>query len=572
MRNKVHQPTHAFRLTIVFILGLAALVLLLWRAVDLQIMHKEFLQQKGDARYLRTLPVATHRGMITDRHGEPLAISTPVDSVWAQPKDFLAASKHWPQLARLLDIDLKRLRVQVIARQDKEFMYIKRRINPALAQQVMALELAGVFTQREYRRYYPMGEVAAHIIGFTNVDDTGQEGMELAYDDWLRSSPGLKRVIKDRLGYVIKDVELINAPRPGKDLVLSIDRRLQYLVYKELKRAVLEHQAMSGSAVILDAQTGEVLAMTNQPSYNPNNREDFKVSHYRNRAVTDVFEPGSTIKPFTVAAALESGRFRVNTTVDTSPGVLRLGGDAIRDTRNYGRIDVATVIKKSSNVGASKIALATPAKNLWQVFSRVGFGNGTGSGFPGESTGHLSRHSSWRKIEHATLAFGYGLSVTPLQLASAYTVLANQGRLVPVSFLAVEQNGKVREQQVLKSSTAKQLRSMLEAVVSPEGTGSLARVKGYRVAGKTGTVRKAGPNGYNEDRYLAVFVGMAPASHPRLVMMVTINEPASEKYYGGHVAAPVFSRVMAGALRLLDIPMDDLSTSRFNLASLGDEP
>ena len=566
MSKHLHKPASRFRLSIVYVALGCATLMLIWRAVDLHVFHKDFLQNQGDARYLRVVPIPAHRGMILDRHGEPLAISTPVDSVWVQPTAFTSAYNDWPKLAKLLKLDLAHVQRTVSQRKDKEFVYLKRHISPDLARQVMALELPGVNLQREYHRYYPAGEVAAHVLGFSNVDDRGQEGLELAYDEWLKGVPGSQRVLKDRLGRVVRHVEQIRKPLPGRDLTLSLDRRLQYLAYRELKRAVIQHKARSGSAVILDVQSGEVLAMVNQPSYNPNNRDQFKGGQTRNRAVTDLLEPGSTVKPFTVVAALESGRFRASSLVDTTPGQIRLGKAVIRDSRNYGKISLAKVIQKSSNVGASKIALALSDETLWKVHARLGFGNATDSGFPGEAEGLLSHARHWRDIEKATLAYGYGLSVTPLQLARAYSVLAGNGVLKPVSFLRIDD--VVEGERVISASTARQVSRMLEAVVQEGGTGTRAQIAGYKVAGKTGTVKKAVAGGYSDDRYIAVFAGIAPASQPRLAMVVTINEPRGEIYYGGEVAAPVFSKVMAGALRMMGVPPDDVTRRPVKIAAL----
>jgi cell division protein FtsI (penicillin-binding protein 3) len=557
--NKKRTPClQRGRRHIVLLSLFASLLLLVGRAVDLQVLRKDFLQDQGDARYLRVVQVAANRGMITDRNGEPLAISTPVDSVWANPRDAAAAPpRQLVQVARLLDMDVDYLRQRLDDHSGREFVYIKRDVNPDTARRVMELGVPGVSLQREYRRYYPAGEVAAHVIGFTNVDDVGQEGMELTYDRWLRGTPGSKRVIKDRLGRIVEDVESITKPVPGHSLALSIDRRVQYLAYRELKAGVQHYRARSGSAVILDAATGEVLAMVNQPSYNPNSRGDLEqTSHMRNRAVTDVFEPGSTIKAFTIAAALESGGYTPHTLVDTTPGIFRVGHDTIHDARNFGLIDVSTVIQKSSNVGASKIALSMEPKTLWGMFSRVGFGRATGSGFPGEVDGHLSDYWHWNAVEQATMSFGYGISVTPLQLARAYTIFADGGALMPVSFVRVDRPPPGTP--LIHPETARQVRAMLESVVSEGGTGTEAHIPGYRVAGKTGTVHKPADGGYAEDRYMAIFVGMVPASHPRLVGVVVVNEPSGDAYYGGQVAAPIFARIMSGAVRLLDIPPDDL--------------
>lgn len=566
MSQQVHSPVSHFRLLVVVGIVFAVVAVMLWRAVDLHVLNKDFLQSQGNARYMRTMPVAAHRGVITDRHGEPLAVSTPVDSVWINPAEFLTARTSWNKLTQLLSLKIEKVERLVLQREKREFVYLKRHIRPELGEQVAVLNIAGVYLQREYRRYYPAGEVAAHVLGFTNIDDAGQEGLELAYNDWLRGEAGRKMVIKDRLGRTIKHVESIQAAQPGKDLTLSIDRRLQYLTYRELKRAVLQYKAKSGSAVILDTKTGEVLAMVNQPSYNPNNRSKLKSSHLRNRAVTDVFEPGSTIKPFTVAAALESEKFKPGSIVNTNPGYYRIGKYVVQDVKNYGRINLSTILSKSSNIGASKLALAIPAKNLNDVHSRIGFGFSTGSGFPGEVGGIINMPIEKQLVERATLSYGYGLSVTPLQLARSYAAIANDGVMPAVSFVRVKQ--AEHETRVLSAEHAKQIRKMLEGVVSKEGTGSRAAVSGYRISGKTGTVKKANAGGYSDDSYVAVFAGMAPASNPRLAMVVTINEPRGDVYYGGKVAAPVFSKVMSGALRLMDIAPDNVTNKSVQLAKL----
>jgi len=536
----------------VLLAGLAALV---WRAFDLQLEERDFLRGQGEARHLRVVSVPAHRGMITDRHGEPLAISTPVDSVWANPQELIVARERLPELAQLLGLPVDGVQQLLAGRGDREFVYLRRHVTPDLGRAVLALDLPGVALQREYRRYYPAGEVAGHVLGFTNIDDVGQEGIELAYDDHLRAEAGSKQVIKDRLGHVIDEVGSVRDPRPGRDLRLSLDRRIQYLAYRELKAAVKQYQARSATAVVLDARTGEVLAMVNQPSFNPNNRRVLNSDSYRNRAVTDVFEPGSTLKPFTVAAALESGRYRPGTPVDTSPGWLQVGRLTVRDIRDFGPIDVATVITKSSNVGVTKIALDLPAEALWQVLRQAGFGAPTGSGFPGEVAGLLSSPRRWSPVEVATLSYGYGLSTTPLQLAQAYAMLANGGVRIPVSLLA--RDDQPAGERVLEQATVDALLRMMETVVSPVGTARRAAVTGYRVAGKTGTVKKSIAGGYADDRYVAVFAGVAPASRPRLVTVVVISEPQGKEYYGGLVAAPAFARIMAGALRLMNIAPDD---------------
>lgn len=564
MNTKTTQVAYRGRRNLMLVVLACAGLALVWRAVDLQIVRKDFLQGQGNARYLRVVSEPAHRGMITDRYGEPLAISTPIDSVWADPQKLIQAREAWPRLAKVLGMKRAALERLLAAKRNKEFVYLKRRVSPDLADKVMALEIPGVALAPEYKRFYPAGEVAAHVVGFTNVDDEGQEGMELVYDDRLKSIAGAKRVIKDRFGRIVENVERVTEPQPGEELALSLDLRLQYLAYRELKAAVRNNRADAGSAVILDVHTGEVLAMVNQPAYNPNNRSRLKSSDLRNRAVTDVFEPGSTIKPFTVAAALESGKFTPRTFIDTSPGRLQIGRKTIRDFRDYGVIDVSTIIQKSSNIGASKLALSISPRHLWQTFASVGLGEDTHSEFPGEPAGLLTDFGAWRDIERATVSYGYGLSVTTLQLARAYMALATDGRPLPVSFLRreVEQAQELASvyEPMVSRKNLRAVRQMMELVVEKEGTGMRAAVPGYRVAGKTGTVKKSGIGGYVEDSYIALFAGMAPASDPRLVMVVMIDEPRGEKYYGGIVAAPVFSKVMAGAMRTLNVPPDNLNS------------
>ncbi|MGA7801765.1 MAG: penicillin-binding transpeptidase domain-containing protein [Gammaproteobacteria bacterium] len=555
MRGRDAKVAYAGRRTLMLVLLGTAFAAVVARDLYLQVIEKDFLQGEGDARQLRVVAIPAHRGMILDREGEPLAISTPVDSVWVNPKELNPAPRYVPALAKLLGLNIGDLRQLLAKRADKEFVYLKRQIDPAVAHQVKELGAPGVYLQREYKRYYPAGEVTAHVLGFTNIDDVGQEGLELSYDDWLRGEPGAKRVIQDGRHHIIEDVDQLRAPRPGHNLTLSIDRSIQYLAYRELKAAVMEHHARSGSAVVLDPNTGEVLAMVNQPSYNPNNRTRIDPAAMRNRAVTDVFEPGSTMKPFTIAAALESGHYQPHTPIGTAPGFIKVGRNIIRDDADYGMLDVTGVITKSSNVGATKIALSISPKRQWSMLTRMGFGERTGSGFPGEVSGTLPFYRQWPEIERASLAFGYGVSVTALQLARAYAVLADGGIRRPVTFLKLDK--PPAGHRVMTSRIAREMRAMLETVVSPEGTGDKARVPGYRVAGKTGTVHKSIAGGYAKHRYISVFAGMAPASDPRLVMVVMINDPQGV-YYGGLVAAPVFARVMAGALRLLDVPPDDL--------------
>ena len=530
------------------------------RAVNLQFVDQAFFQRQGDARQMRVVEIAAHRGTITDRRGEPLAVSSPVDSVWMNPRELRNSPGDVPKLAELVGRDPEWILRAVSSQPEREFVYLRRHLPPAQAEAVMALGIPGVHLQREYRRFYPAGEVTGHVLGFTNVDDAGQEGLELAYDHWLAGEPGKKRVRRDRLGNIIEDVESISEARPGRDLRLSIDLRVQYLAYRELKRAVQAHRAKSGSMVVLDLRTGEVLAMVNQPSFNPNDRSQLSAENYRNRATNDIFEPGSSIKPLIVAAALSSGRFGADARIDTSPGWMTVGTKTIEDRNNLGRIDFATLLVRSSNVGASKVALDLDARQLWRTLRSLGLGEVSATGFPGESAGVLMEPELWRPIGQATLAYGYGLSVTPLQLAHAYAVLGGDGRAAPVSLLALNQPPQLR--QVLEPQVARAVLEMMEAVVGPQGTATRAAIAGYRVAGKTGTARKFTAGGYHSDRYLSVFGGVAPASDPQLAAVVMIDEPSAGVYYGSEVAAPVFSRVLADALRILGIPPDDGSEAR----------
>jgi cell division protein FtsI (penicillin-binding protein 3) len=556
MKIRATQAQYPLRRWLVLGLFLCGMVVLASRAVYLQLLNNEFLKEHGDARSIRVVSIPTHRGVIVDRNGEPLAMSTPVDSIWVTPRKVFEDVERFPDLAKVMGMTVADLHEILRDRINRDFVYLKRHANPGLVKEVQALGIRGVSTQREYKRYYPAAEVTSHIIGFTNIDDQGQEGLELAYDQWLSGKPGKKRVLKDRLNRIVENIESIESSEPGKKLTLSIDRRVQYLAYRELTAAVKYHRAKGGSLVMLDIRTGEVMAMVGQPSYNPNNRETLKSHYYRNRAVTDVFEPGSTMKPFTIAAGLESGIYNPHTEINTSPGYFKVGEHTIRDVHNYGNIDVSTVITKSSNVGASKIALALEPEQYWDVLSRFGFGQPTGSAFPGESSGILSPYNTWSDFEMATMSFGYGLSVTPIQLAQAYSVLATGGVMLPISFVKV--NDSVSGKRVLPENIARQVRKMLETVVSAKGTGKRAAIRGYRVIGKTGTVHKSVRGGYSDDRYLSLFAGIAPASEPRFAMVILIDEPRGDSHYGGVVAAPVFSRVMAGAFRILNIPPDDL--------------
>jgi cell division protein FtsI (penicillin-binding protein 3) len=544
---------------VVFMLLASAL---LAKTLDMQILRSEFYEQQGDARQLRTVAIPAHRGDIVDRNGEPFAVSAPVNSIWVNPQ---VAKDHLDDLgkvAKLLSLDVISLKEKIRRNADREFLYLKRHASPELAEEVMALQVPGISLLNEYSRYYPSGEVAAHVVGFSDIDDNGQEGIELAFDKWLKGHPGKKRVIRDRLGRAFDDVERIKSAEPGKTIKLSIDKRLQYVTYRALKAAVLKHNAVAGSAVVLDVHTGEVLAMVNQPSFNVNDRKQMQPQAMRNRAVTDVFEPGSTMKPLTVAAALESGRWKPYYKVETAPGYMMVKGNTIRDERNYGDLDVGGVLEKSSNVGISKIALAMDAEEQWSMYQKLGFGVTTGSGLPGESSGTLSLNAMNNDFERATMAFGYGISVTPLQLAHAYSAIAADGILHPVSFLydeKYEQGEAVPGQRVMSVETARAVRKMMQRVISDKGTGKRASVANYSVAGKTGTVHKFIAGGYADDRYVAIFAGMVPADNPELVMVVMVDEPRNGEYFGGLVAAPVFSQVMSGAMRLMDVPPDRIA-------------
>lgn len=538
---------------VALLLGLASVGLAV-RAVDLQVVRNGFLQKQGDARFLRTQRIPVSRGSIFDRNGEPLAVSTPVESIWADPGVLLKHADRLPALAKALGIGGSDLTHALRKRASREFVYLQRQLPPAVAKAVMDLNVPGVHERREYKRFYPSGSVTAHVLGYTNIDDDGQEGLELAFQDALSGTPGEKRVIRDRLGHVVENVEMVREPQPGRDLTLSIDQRIQYLAFRDLQRSVQKHGAMSGSVVVMDVRTGEILAMVNQPTYNPNNLDSSHPGQRRNRAVTDVIEPGSVMKPFTVAAALESGKWTPNTPINTSPGTLRLDGHVIHDTEDHGELDVTSVLTHSSNVGASKIALTLNAQNMFDVFRRFGFGSTTGSGFPGESAGVLPPGNTWTDLRKATISYGYGVSVTALQLARAYAALGDDGRMHTPTFL---KGGGDQGEAVIDPQIAHEIVRMLETVVSPDGTGLKAAVANYSVAGKTGTSHIASGGGYS-NRYVSLFVGLAPASSPRLVVVAEIKDPTVGSYYASQVAAPLCSAVMTGALRLLDIPPDNV--------------
>ncbi|BCK88688.1 peptidoglycan D,D-transpeptidase FtsI [Sideroxyarcus emersonii] len=541
----------AWRSRVLFVLLLTGLVVLLGRAVYLQGIHNGFLQQEGDARYGRVVEIHAHRGMITDRHGEPLAVSTPVESVWASPGDVEISPTQISQLAQIIGLSSAEVKSKLAT--SREFVYLKRQLPPEQAAKVVKLGIPGISLQREYRRYYPGGEVTAHLIGFTDVDDNGQEGIELALQGQLGGKAGSQQVIKDRRGFIVEDVASLRAPKAGVDVALSIDSKIQSLAFREIKQAVERNKAKGGSIVVLDARTGEVLALANWPSYNSNNRDKPGMAVLRNHAVTDQFEPGSTMKPFTIATALEAGKIKPNSVIDTSGGVFTVNGRTIHDTHPERFLTVAQIIQKSSNVGTAKIALSLPPETLWHGLSEDGFGSLTGSEFPGEAEGKLRDYRKWRPIEQATMSYGNGISVNLLQLARAYTVFANNGELKPITLL--KQETPALGVKVYSDATAQAVRDMMEMVVKPGGTAPLAQITGYRVAGKTGTAHKL-ENGKYVNRYVASFVGLAPASNPRLIVAVMVNEPGGRDYYGGLVAAPVFSNVMGAALRMLSIPND----------------
>jgi cell division protein FtsI (penicillin-binding protein 3) len=532
---------------------------LIGRAVYLQVLNQEFLLGEGSQRQLRTIETPAYRGAIVDREGTTLAISTPVDSVWVNPQEALLDPRGLVKVSESLGLDGAQTLNRVQQRADREFVYLKRRVEPALAQ-VAVQDTRGIYLQREYHRFYPAGEVASHVLGFTDIDDVGREGLELVYQDWLKANPGERQILRDRMGSVVEDIAQVSASRPGKDLQVSLDMRLQYITYRSLARAIARHNAVSGSAVLLDAPSGEILALANLPSFNPNSRDKSRPANRRNRAVTDVFEPGSTIKPFTLAAALERGLFNHKSRINTAPGYMKVTGHAIKDHHNYGVLDLAGILRKSSNVGASKVAQAMQAEELWQSLNAFGFGQPTGVSFPAESSGYLRHFTDWHPLDHATVAFGYGLSVSTLQLARAYSVFAADGVLRPASMLM--QDEVEPGQRVMSKKTARAVLAMMEQVVGPKGTARNAAVRGYRVAGKTGTVKKTAAGGYLEDSYVAVFAGIAPVSAPRLVMVVMIDQPRQNGYYGGQVAAPVFSEVLTHALRLMNISPDDLPAIR----------
>lgn len=553
MRNQVE---YEWRLLILVVVLVVAALGLVGRIIYLGVIKHNFLLDQSNIRSVREISIPAHRGIITDRNGEPLAISIPVASIWVNPKLYKAPGSQEISLAKLLELSPKAIEKKISEQRQREFVYLKRAVSLEIAGKVLALNIPGIFSERSYKRYYPEANAAAHVVGFTNIDDRGQEGLELAYNSWLEGVPGKSRVVKDRLGNTVTNLAVIAEPQQGRDLVVSIDRRIQYLAYNELKNAIEKYRAESGSVVVLAVKTGEVLAMANMPSYNPNNRKGVTTSNLRNRAVTDLFEPGSTIKAFSIANALNSGKYNINSLIDTNPGVWKVDGHPIVDDGNvnHGILKVKGVLQKSSNIGVAKMTLSLPSSSLFDLLSNVGFGQSTQSGFPGEAIGVLPENLRLRPFVLATLSFGYSISATPLQLVQAYAIIASYGLLRPITFLKRDQvsSGK----QVLSPKLCKQMLGMLEEVLDIGGTGIRAQIPGYRVAGKTGTAKIASPRGgYYKDRYFSTFIGIAPVSDPQLVIGVVIKNPRG-LYHGSQVAAPVFANVMNGTLRVLGIPLD----------------
>lgn len=581
---------------------MSCMVVLSGRAIYLQVFNKTFLKEQGDMRLVDEETIYAYRGMIKDRNAAPLAISTPVESISINPHELsMDDARQIKQMEKALKTELKKKssddapiilseeqkqtvvndyrkqKLEKIAQMEtllglsqgkvleiiqadpnKQFAYLARQINPNISEQVKALKLVGVFIEREFKRFYPAGGVSAHLVGFTDLNDKGQEGIEKEFEDQLKGKAGSKLVIRDGLRRVIDDVENIKQPESGKTVELSIDQRIQYLAFKELQDAVNQHRAKSGSLVVLDAKTGEILAAVNQPSFNPNNRDELKENLYRNRALTDIYEPGSTVKPFTAAAAMDGGYINANTVFNTS-GEYHIGKNVVKDVHNYGLLDVAKAIKKSSNIAVSIMSLKMPPKYFWGIYKKLGFGSSANAGFLGEARGRLLNYKQWNEFERATMAFGYGLSVSSVQLARAYTALADDGVLHSVTLFKRDEDEKT--ERVFSVKTVRHIRKMMEGVIAKDGTAYEARVDGYTVAGKTGTVKKsAGKSGYASGKYFSVFAGMIPASDPRLICVVMIDEPSAGEYYGGLVSAPVFSKVMTGAVRLLNIPPDQAET------------
>ena len=547
---KLRLPAWRSRLMALLILGCFSV--LIGRSFYLQVLNNDFLQEKGESRYRRNLEITASRGRIADRNGDVLAVSTPMKSVWAIPADAKLSLEQMKQLAGLLEMETKELQRKLAS--DKPFVFLQRQLPPEVGDKVAALKLPGIGQDKEYRRFYPTGEMTAHMVGFTGVDDKGLEGVELAFQNQLLGHPGSRTVIKDRRGQIVEDVGSIKLPQDGQDIRLSIDSKIQYLAYSHLKQAVTDFEAKAGGVVVLDAKTGEVLALANWPTYNPNNRERLTGAQLRNRAFTDTYEPGSVMKPFTAALALENGKVRFDTVIDCAPGRLTIGSATISDAHPHGPLTVAQVIQKSSNVGTAKISAMLSPEQMWNMYDAIGVGQAPGLGFPGEVTGRLRPWKSWRPIEQATMSYGHGLSVSLMQLARAYTVFAREGDLIPLSLVKAD-SAPVASTPVFSQQTAREVRAMLEMAVQPGGTAPKAQIPGYRVGGKTGTAYKI-EGGQYVKKYVASFVGLAPISDPRLIVAVMVDEPRRGAHYGGDVAGPIFARVMSGALRTLGVPHD----------------
>jgi len=568
MRRRISKPP-IWRQYLVMGILFSSLGVIALRVIHIQMVEHSYLQAQGDARYLREIKVLPERGKILDRNGQALAVSTPVESIWAEPRVFCQAKDQWKPMVELLGIKSRNLMAACERRGTASFMYIKRRLPPSLAQQVRSLNIPGVEIQREYRRYYPGGPVSAHLVGFTDVDDVGQEGLERQYNAQLTGIAGRKRVLKDLAGNYVESVESIQQVQHGKDLQISVDQRVQSLASEYLEKAIKTHNAVAGSAVVVAIPSGEIIAMVNAPHFNPNDRGTLKKGVFRNRSVTDTLEPGSTAKPFTIAMALESGQVGINTIVDTAPGYYRVGGHTIHDVHDYGEISVFDVIVHSSNVGSAKLALAFPFEDLFDTFQSVGFGSKVAN-LPGEISGVLVERT--RPIEHATLSYGYGFSATPLQIARAYTALATDGELLPLTLEPKPDGYKAKPEKVFSASTAKKMRAMLEQVATPEGTARKARIPRYRIGGKTGTTHKLVQGNYNNKRYVSLFAGMAPITEPKFVMVVAIDDPRGKRYYGGDVAAPVFSDLMQDLMRLYNIRPDGIEDTKITGVSEAKDP
>lgn len=562
-KKSVQAVIPRWRYYLVMLILASLPILLLVKIAQLQILPSQergvdFLQHQGDSRAIRNITIPAYRGLITDRNGEPLAISTPVTAIVANPKNIQKSDIE--RLSLALKISESQLQSRLQRYRNKSFMYLVQQLPNDEAEKILKLNISGVSGQQRYKRFYPAGEVTAQLVGFTNYLDIGQEGMELAYDDWLTGEPGKKKVVLDKNRRVINDISLIQAASSGEDLRLSIDLRVQYAAYRALKKAVKKHNAKSGSVVVLDVNSGEVLAMVNQPSFNPNDRSKLRQSSVRNRAITDLMEPGSTVKPFTVLAALESGQFSAQSRIDTNPGYLKVDYKTFVDPSNYGELNLAEVLTKSSQVGTTKVALALDPESTRDLFQRVGFGEVMGTGFPGETLGSLPAYRKWHPVTQATFAFGYGLSVSSLQLARAYAVLANDGLRKEISMVALD--SEPEGLRVINAATTKEVRHMLRAASSHKGTGRRAMIDGYSVGGKTGTLHKVKVDGgYDDNRYMSVFAGLSPISSPRLATVVVIDEPRQGDYFGGLVAAPVFSEITGNALRLMQVTPDETDQS-----------